>query len=212
MASYRDLRIGDVVGVRAGARPIYGLGAPGWFALRVASQREDQAEAWLRQRGVYAFHPVLMRRTVIRGQVREYPRRYLPGYVFARFPSAPVVHRVMGCAFIAGALALQSGEWGRIDPADLRSIHAMRRVDEATEAARRALNKQRRQAVALRAGDAALFRCGPLAGMRCEVVTVDGPAGLTVRLSLFGAPRAISADADDLVATNKLLTGGAGRA
>lgn len=212
MPGYLDMRVGDVVGRAGDGVSIYDATPGGWFALRVLPQREDQAEAWLRRRGVYAFHPVLMRRSVVKGRVREYPRRYLPGYVFARFPGAPVVHRVVACAFITGALALQSGEWGRLDPRDLRAIHAMRKVDAAKESAAAAAKARRRQAVALRPGDAALFRGGPFAGLRCEVAALSGDAGVVVRIAMFGGDVSAQACVDDLVRVKNPLTGGAGRA
>lgn len=178
---------------RALRAPLFEAGPAGWYALTVAAQREDQAEAWLARRGVYAFHPVVVRRVVQRGRRREYLRRYLPGYVFARFPGLPVAHRVLDCPFVTGALALQSGVWGRLDPRDLRAIHAMRKVEDAAAARRSASVRSR-----LSVGCAALFRTGPLAGLRCEVAEVSG-AGVLVTLSLFGGEVSARAECADLV-------------
>lgn len=183
--------------------PIWWPGVPRWYALRTAPLREDQAEDWLRRRGVYAFHPVLTRQVLQRGRLRVHHRRYLPGYTFARFPGDPVRHSVMACPFIVGAVTLSSGEWGVLDPARLRAVHAMRRLDAAAEDRRRAAADAARQAVLPRAGGAALFCAGPFAGQRCEVVSLTGDGGARVALRLFGGPVEVEARARDLVALHK---------
>lgn len=180
-------------------------GSARWYALRVAPQREDQAEAWLRMRGVYAFHPVLPRKVKRFGKVCEYQRRYLPGYVFARFPGEPVVHAVTASPFITGAITMADGRWGKLDPSGLRAIHAMRRVDEAAEAARRADRARQRRASAVRAGDSAMFRSGPFAAFCCEVVELRADGGARVRLNLFGREVVAQAAPRDLV---RLAKGG----
>jgi len=206
MAGNLDFSVGDVVGSVARGGAIFdGDGGPRWYALRVASQREDQAEAWLNQRGVYGFHPVQIRKTRRFGRVREYVRRYLPGYVFAEFPAAPVIHRVLICPFITGALTLRCGAWGQIDPDGLRAIHAMRRVDADAQEAHAATKKRRRLAVALRVGDTAMFKAGPFAGVRCEVVSIKAAGGLAVRLSLFGRETSVESSVDDLVPVKKTV-------
>ncbi|GHF71083.1 hypothetical protein GCM10017056_47500 [Seohaeicola zhoushanensis] len=175
----------------AGNRAIFSVGPQRWYALRVPPQREDQAEAWLLRRGVYAFHPVLSRRSVQHGRVREYQRRYLPGYVFARFPGDPLEHLVAGTPFILGALCRSSGHWGILRPQGLRAIYAMRKIDAASEEARKAV--RRRQL--LHPGDRALFHTGPFAEFPCEVIEIKADGGAKVRLQLFG--REILADASD---------------
>lgn len=201
---FRALGIGDCVPTDGGDRPaLYTPGPARWHALTVRPQREDQVEAWLALRGVYAFHPVLMRRTKVKGRVREYARRYLPGYVFARFNGEPLVHRVLDCDHVVGALTLSSGEWGILNPAKLAAIHAMRKVDAEGEARRAAEAARRRQAAQLRNGDRALFRAGPFAGMACEVVSLKGDGGVVVRIDIFGRPTLGEAMPVDLVPLRK---------
>jgi len=201
MTGFLDLQVGDRVASPVTDTAIFTDGVPRWFALRVAAQREEQAEAWLARRGVYAFHPVTKRRSVIKGRVREYHRRYLPGYVFARFPGAPVVHKVMACPFVIGALALSGGAWGVLDPRDLQAIHAMRKVDEAAAVARR--DAKRRRRVSLRPGDAAMFSAGVFSEMRCEVVGLKADGGVVVRVALFGGDVLAKTSADDLITIKK---------
>lgn len=194
------LSIGDVVPAGCGPVTVYVAGPARWYALRVSPQREDQAEAWLSRRGVYAFHPVLMRKVRRMGKVREYARRYLPGYVFARFPGAAVPHRLIGRCGITDALRCSDGSWGVLEPSDLRALHAMRKVDAETEEQRRAIRAADRRAETVRAGERALFHAGPFVGTYCEVVELlpaDGTA--KVRLRLFGADMVVQVGTVDLV-------------
>lgn len=188
------------------AAVVQDLCAPGparWHALRVRRMREDQVEAWLARHGVYAFHPVVRRRVRVRGAVRDYDRRYLPGYVFARFPGPPAVHLVMACPWITGALCRTGGEWGVLDPDGLRAIHAMRRLDADRREAQAAARARAIQAAQLRAGDQALFRAGPLADYCAEVVELTADGGARVQLRLFGGDVLVTARASDLVRINK---------
>lgn len=199
-----ELRIGDVVDAVSTGSDICDPGAQRWHALRVAPQREDQASAWLRKRGVYAFHPVLMRRVASKGRVREYARRYLPGYVFACFTGAPVAHRIVGQCGIIGAVCAGDGNWGVLDPADLRALHAMRRIDAEAEALRRGARAAARRAVMLRPGGAAMFRSGPFAGVECEVVEImAGDRSARVRLKIFGSEVLAMASCGDIVGLNR---------
>lgn len=187
-----------------GARgALYHPGPKRWYALRVAPQREDQAEAWLKLRGVYSFHPVQTRKVRRFGKVREYDRRYLPGYVFASFAGDPVVHGVLACPFITGALVRSDGVWGVLEPRKLRAIHAMRGLDAETEEARRVEVARRKRLSAVRVGDAALFRSGPFEAFDCEVIEVKAAGGVKVKLSLFGREVVSEASPDDLERVRK---------
>ncbi|MFC4668350.1 transcription termination/antitermination protein NusG [Seohaeicola nanhaiensis] len=186
-----DLETRYCQGPDAGDRNVFWPGVSRWYALRVPPQREDQAEAWLLRRGVYAFHPVLSRQSTKHGRVREYQRRYLPGYVFARFPGEPLVHLVSGTPFILGALCRSSGHWGILRPQGLRAIYAMRKIDADSEEARRAV----RRSQMLHPGDRAMFHTGPFAEFPCEVIEIKAEGGAKVRLQLFG--REVLADAAD---------------
>ncbi|WP_226782762.1 transcription termination/antitermination NusG family protein [Oceaniglobus trochenteri] len=191
--------IGDMVTPAPAAAALSLGGAREWYALLCQPQREEAAERWLALRGVYAFHPVLRRKQRVRGHLREYTRRYLPGYVFARFDGAPRPHAVLACPFITGALCGSFGHWGRLDAGRLASLHAMRAVDEAKEAQRRSEKARRVAAARLRPGDRALFRSGPMAGQHCEVVALTAADGVQVRLTLLGGVVAAQADTADLV-------------
>jgi transcription antitermination factor NusG len=198
------LQIGDVIPATAPAAALCYDGAAEWYALLCQPQREEAAERWLKQRGVYSFHPVLRRKQRVRGHLREYTRRYLPGYVFARFDGAPRVHAVLACPMIVGALCASSGRWGKLDAGRLRALHAMRAVDEAQEARHKQDRQRLRRASRLRAGDAALFRSGPLAGLRCEVVSLTASDGVQVRLTLLGGDVPATVDAADLVKLSRI--------
>ena len=171
-----------------------------WHALLVAPQKEDQAEAWLQRRGVYAFHPVTERKVRRAGKVREYYRRYLPGYVFARFPGRAIVHDVVACPFIQGALMTAYGTWGELHPGELRSLHAMRKVDLQLKAADRLAERQRRRSRNLQKGDRALFKSGAFVDHTCEVVELLADGGVKVRFKLFGRDVLTSTDEQNLIA------------
>lgn len=196
------LQVGDVV--LDGQRPaIFRAGDPGWYALRVAPQRETFVERWLFLRGVMGFHPVLTRRVVSNGKPRKQTTRYLPGYVFARFPGAPIIHAVQALPHILGAVTAANGSWAQLVPADLLALYGMRDLDSDIEEARKVSAMQRKRASALQAGKGALFRAGPMAGVACEVVEIAGNGDVRVRLRAFGSDRVVTASVHDLVATRK---------
>lgn len=197
------LRIGDVLP----PRDVAGIVLPGpsrWYALRVAPQREDEVEGWLRKRGVYAFHPVLKRQTRARGVVRTYHRRYLPGYVFARFCGDPVVHMVMSCPWVIGALCRADGHWGVLEPSKLRAVHAMRKRDERIEGSRAEEMLRRREAARMRAGDMVMFRVGPFAEFPCEIVELVADGGVRLRFQLFGREVLVDSSPTDLLPMRKV--------
>lgn len=201
--AYSGLHCGDVLPGFGQAQPIWGDGPARWHCLQVPPQREDMAEDWLARRGVYAFHPVLRRQVRCMGRMRVYQRRYLPGYVFARFPGVAAPHRVALCPFIQGAIHAGDGRWAVLDPSGLSSIHAMRKRDEASRAESLARDQQRLRRLRPRAGEPAMFRAGALSGLTCEVVELQGDGGVRVRLRLFGHDALVSAEQQDLIAINK---------
>lgn len=175
-----------------GRRAIYhGDGGPRWHALITHTQRDDEAEHWLHLRGVYAFHPIRRRATRLRGKVMEYKRRYIPGYVFARFPGAAIPHRVMSCPFISGVVTMQSGDWGILRPADLRKLYAMRDLDRAQESERMA---KRKRARGIKAGDRVRILSGLwYEGQETEVLDVQGGMA-RVMVHMFGTQMEAHAD------------------
>lgn len=199
----RALSIGDRLPPASGRVALFEPGPAGWYALRVAPQREGWVEARLALFGVRAFHPVLTRTVVRKGIRKRQVSRYLPGYVFARFPGWPVIHEVLAVPHVLGALTVQSGDWAMIAPEDLRALYAMRQIQAAIEDAALAEAAKLKAARALRAGTNALFRAGPLSGLTCEVVEIAGAGDVRVRLRLFGADQVVIAQASDLVSLRK---------
>ena len=185
-------------------RVLWSPGPLGWYALRVAPQREAVVEGWLARFGVPSFHPCLMRQVRVRGALRQYRSAYLPGYVFARFPGEPLAHRVRAQGDIHGAICLQGGQWARIDTASMRGLLNMRDRAAAIDSDRAAEGARLRALKSVRAGDRALFRAGPLVGQQCEVVELTGPGAVTVRLRLFGADHHAQAQAGDLVPLRRM--------
>lgn len=198
-----NFRIGDVVPVVDHKAAIFAPGKSRWHALWVSPQREDQVEAWLRQRGVYSFHPVQARKLVRCGKVRQYHRRYLPGYVFARFKGEPVVHQVMTCPWVMGALCRSNGEWGVLEPGSMQSIHSMRKIDTEQRVFEAAQRARRISDAMLRKGDRVMFRSGPLTGFGAEVVTLIAEGGARVSFQLFGRETLLDAQPCDLVCLHK---------
>lgn len=183
---FRSLSVGDPVPPAMPDTAIFVQGAPRWHALRVAPQREDQAEAWLWRRGVYAFHPVEDKVSIVKGLRRTYQRRYLPGYVMAHFPGDPLIARVLACPFIAGAIQRADGEWGILLHGDLRRLHAMRKIDRARERANEVRALRRKIRLALKPGDNVRLRVGPLSDLPCEIAEMISAAGAVVRYRMFG--------------------------
>lgn len=189
------MQIGDIVPYETtDSRALFIPGPRRWHALIVPPQRETAAEAWLKRRGVYAFHPVKRRVVTIRGKRIEKHQRYLPGYVFANVPGRMIWHRLFASPLIADAIRLQSGEPGILQPSDLRSIQAMRPRDEAADAAKAARAAAARM---FSPGDAVEIKSGLWAGHRSEVVEI-GNGRAKVRLTLFGSEREAEMGADML--------------
>lgn len=191
-----NYRIGQVIegGQAVG---IFGDGAPRWHGLIVNPMREDQAEDWLKLRGVYGFHPVRVRVKKIHGASRRIVSRYLPGYVFARFPGQIVAHRVIGTPFIRDMIRLADGRPAALDPHDLRALHAMRDVDEETRQAEAERRRAERDRSRVRKGDMAILLTGVMAGHHVEVLELRaGRARFNIRM--FGADIPAEVDAGEL--------------
>ncbi len=197
--SYLDLKVGDVVDGGANDRTLFLPGEKRWYALLCRPQQEVQAERWLAARGVYAFHPVTRRKSKVRGVERSYDRRYLPGYVFARFAGDPICHRVIASPFLHGALTMTNGEWGILGPKRLRALHEMRGRDERREADHAERMRRALQARRVRVGTEAMFRAGPFVGHHCEVVEVMAHGGVKVRFKMFSHEAIVEAQGRDLV-------------
>lgn len=199
----KTLTIGEVVGAAPSQRGLCLSGAPRWYALTVAPQREAQAEHWLKVRGVYSFYPVIRCKSRVRGVVRDYDRRYLPGLLFARFKGEPLPHEVLACPLITGAICRGDRQWGVLDTGSLKGLHSMRRIDIAAKVSVAAEKARQRADRAMAQGDKALFRSGPFAGFECEVVEVQAAGGAVVALRLFGRETMIVATEENLIAMQK---------
>ncbi|WP_353474799.1 transcription termination/antitermination NusG family protein [Salipiger sp. H15] len=199
VSPYLSLRVGDAVPIESSSAPIFEPGESAWYALLCRPQQERQAESWLAARDVYAFHPVTSRQTRVRGRVREYERRYLPGYIFARFNGVPLPHRVLTSPFLTGALCRSDGRWGVLGPKRLAALHEMRARDLRQEDELRAAKRKAAAARRVLVGDRAMFRAGPFEGFHCEVVEIDAVGGLKVRFELFGRENSVVTSPDSLV-------------
>lgn len=154
-------------------------GDPRWHALIVVPQKEQAAEAMLARHDVYAFHPVTTRTASVRGKRKRIVSRYLPGYVFARFPGPVIWHKLMASPLISNAVRHSSGWPAVLMPADLERLHAMRAIDEAEE-------ERRRQARIIRKGDRVRILSGAFEGEEVEVLSLDN-GRVTVRMCILGS-------------------------
>lgn len=177
MKSYSKFAIGQVIEPDA-PRGIFHEGQSRWYGLVIHIQREDQAERWLELRGVYAFHPVRVRHKRIKGNNRRIVSRYLPGYVFARFPGEIIPHRVVGTPFIRGMIRLENGQPAILEPQDLRALHAMRDVDDETRKAEAERSK-------IRKGDKVRLLTGVMSGQEVEVLELKAGRA-KFRIRMFG--------------------------
>lgn len=174
-------QIGQVLEASIDQRALFTDGAPRWHGLTVPPQHEAKAEAWLKVRGVYSFHPVTHRTVTIRGKKIRRESRYLPGYVFARFPGEAIWHRVLETPFITDAIRLFSGHPAFLKPKDLVDLHDMRSRDEAAEA-------KARHARTIHAGDRVRLTgilSGIVPGDDVEVLTITNGRA-KVRITMFG--------------------------
>lgn len=153
-------------------------GDPRWYGLIVMPQKERQAEAWLALRNVYAFHPVKHKTVKIRGKVKRNESRYLPGYVFARFPGEIIWHRVQDSPFIRDAIRVSSGRPAVLNPDDLTAIYAMRHVEDAEA-------ETLRRARTIRPGDRAAILSGVFSGQEVEVAEIRA-GNAVLRINMFG--------------------------
>jgi transcription antitermination factor NusG len=163
-------------------RDLFHPGAPRWHALVTAPQAETKAEGWLGAHvpGCDAFHPVQAYRVRIRGREHDRHRRYIPGYVFARFPGPVIWHRLFAfCPYVRDAIRLTSGLPAALDPRDLVRLHGMRAADEAQEQAKA-------RARLFNRGDRVRVLGGLWAGQETELLDVEGTTG-TIRVRLFNA-------------------------
>jgi len=176
-------QVGQTFGpdVAISERALFMDGQPRWHGLFVPPQREAKAEAWLERRGVYSFHPVTYRTVKVRGVSKRTESRYLPGYVFARFPGPAIWHRIMASQFIADAIRMSSGHPAILAHDDLANIHAMRSVDQAAEEARK-------KAATIHRGDKVRMMSGIFEGSEVEVLSLLG-GRVMIRMSLFGSER-----------------------
>ena len=174
------------------ARAVYIPGPPRWYALTVQSQCEGKVGAWLHEQGVYSFHPVKRRTRLAKGREVTTESRYLPGYVFARFPGQPIRHRIASrCPWITGAVTVQSGAWAILRPHDLTALHRMRSLDTMQERQRRRESRRRNR---IAPGD----RVAILSGLwedseGHEVIELRGGQAI-VRIQMLGADRLVEAD------------------
>jgi len=185
---FRNVEIGDVVPVEVPPmhmRPLWAFGEARWHIVVAKPQKEDAVVDWLTRADVYAFYPVRERRKLNqfgKQVVREV--KYLPGYVFARFPGPAAQARVLASPAVSRVIATSAGLWGIVQPERLRRIYEMRPRTDEDDAAREKI----RVAQGLKPGD----RVRPLSGMwdgagAVEVIGIRSKGKVVVSLPMFGA-------------------------
>lgn len=174
-------------------------GDPRWHALITIPQREDAAEAMLARHEVYAFHPVTTRTATIRGKRKTVRSRYLPGYVFARFPGPVIWHKLFASPLLADAVRHSSGWPAILMPADLERLHAMRAMDEAEM-------ERQRQAKIIRRGDRVRILSGVFEGEEVEVLDLAG-GHVRVRMCILGTELPVQIVFSDIEKVNPLRDG-----
>lgn len=153
---------------------------PDWFILLTEPSREATAVRGLRERGIQAYGPVVMKRLVRRGRKIEVERPLFPGYVFARLVvdvddfSAP--KRVNGVRdylrFEGLPCAIQQGV-----------IDAIRhREGIELERAQRVVSGVHNFAV----GEPVRIADGPFSGFAAQVFSMDSKGSVTALVNLFG--------------------------
>lgn len=100
---------------------------PRWHALCVRPGHEIPAQRFLAQAGIYSFFPVRMRHSPKRG---KYASRYLPGYLFAKFPGPPRLHVLLETPWVRDVVRAYDDHPAILRPQDLELIHRMRERDE----------------------------------------------------------------------------------
>ncbi len=168
-------------------RALFVPGEERWHALMVMPQTENRVGEDLAAAGAYAFHPVEHRTRRVRGIEVTRTSRYLPGYVFARFPGEPIWHRIFrdprtSERRVRDVVRSASGAPARLHPDDLHALHAMRDVDR--DARRRAA-----EAAMLKVGDA--VKVALFGDEACEVVTIKGGTA-TIRMRILGGERDVA--------------------
>lgn len=178
----QHLRIGDVIPYTR--PPLFHApeGKPRWFALLTSPQREPAARKWLALRNVQSFYPVTTTVSTRMGRRYERESRYLPGYVFAAFPGAPVWHNVIGSPFVRDAIRMRSGVPGQLHEDTMQTLFDMRGADDR-------LSEAWAEARAIRRGNRARIRDGARQGDVIEVVEIIARHGVKLakfKVKIFG--------------------------
>lgn len=170
------MHVGDISALER--PPLYVEGTPAWHCLRVMPQREDDCEAWLDRRGVYAFHPVTVRYQTHKGQRIKRVSRFIPGYVFARFPGRINWHAVHASPLVADAIRMRDGRIACLMESDLTALRAMSDREQRER-------ERRAAAQMIRKGDRVRLASGPFEGSEVEVLSLKAGRA-TFSLHMFG--------------------------
>jgi transcription antitermination factor NusG len=163
-----------------------------WHALITYPQRERAGKLWLDRRGVYSFFPVKRQVRMAHGRRIERDSRYLPGYLFAAFPGAPIWYKILGSPFISNAIRGHNGEPGRLHPDSIVSLRAMASVDDE-------ITNQWRVARTPRRGDRVRIKAGVFQGHEYEVVEIVS-GNVRLKLQLLGRELDVPLDGVEKVA------------
>lgn len=199
MKAFLNLSVGDAVAWDD--KPLARPGPARWHALIVAPQREKLVVGLLDRSGISAFFPVIERSTRRRGKKVVYEARFLPGYVFARFPGPIVWPAVARIDAVRDMVRVRDGRPAVLRAEDLDALYAMRSRALAEIDDERRAREARRCALRARAGGRARIRSGAYAGQVVDVLEVDGARSRIV-LPLFGSAVPGEIGTDDLIAVD----------
>lgn len=153
---------------------------PNWFIILAEPNREGRAAEGLRERGIDAYAPRMLKRLVRRGRKVEVERPLFPGYIFAKMVEGvndfSVPKRVIGVRdylrFEGVPCAIQDG-----------AILAIRRREELEyERAQRAISGVHN----FTKGEPVRVAEGPFSGFAAEVYSLDPKGAITALVNLFG--------------------------
>jgi transcriptional antiterminator RfaH len=153
---------------------------PNWFIILSEPNREGRAAEGLRERGIDAYAPKVLKRMVRRGRKVEVERPLFPGYIFAKLIEGvsdfSIPKRVVGVRdylrFEGIPCAIQEG-----------AIDAIRRREGIEmERAQRAISGVHNFAK----GEPVRVAEGPFSGFAAEVYSLDPKGAITALVNLFG--------------------------
>lgn len=153
---------------------------PNWFILLAEPNREERAAEGLRERGIDAYAPRVLKRIVRRGRKLEVARALFPGYLFAKLVEG--VNDFREPKRVAGVRDYLKFE-GVPCALQERAIIAIRhREASELDRAQRAISGVHNFAK----GEPVRIADGPFSGFAAEVFSLDAKGAVTALVNLFG--------------------------